>query len=231
MIMSKYTYILFDADATLFDFKLSEHDAVKDCLAFAGLPNGDDVIAVYSKINDGYWKMLERKEITKKELMVARWQSLLDHYGFDYDANILSEMYPRKLAEKSFLMKGAVEICEKLYGKVGLYIVTNGFASVQHGRFVDCPLRKYFDNMFISEEIGCEKPDKRYFDAVGRLIPNYDPAKAIIIGDSLTSDIKGGINAGIDTCWFNPDGKPAPEELKIDYIIRDLSEIEEIVLS
>lgn len=228
--MSKYTNILFDADATLFDFKLSEHDAVKDCLAFAGLPNGDDVIAVYSKINDGYWKMLERKEITKKELMVARWQSLLDHYSFNFDANILSEMYPKKLAEKSFLMDGAIEICEKLHGKVGMYIVTNGFASVQHGRFDTCPLRKYFDNMFISEEVGCEKPDKLYFDTVSKMIPGYDPSKALIVGDSLTSDIKGGINAGIDTCWFNPDGKSAPEGMNITYIISNLAEIENIVL-
>ena len=102
--MSKYTTILFDADATLFDFKRSEYDAVKDCLTFAGLPNSDEVIEKYSEINDGYWKMLERKEITKKELMVARWQSLLDHYSFNFDANILSEMYPKKLAEKSFLI-------------------------------------------------------------------------------------------------------------------------------
>lgn len=229
--MSKYTFVLFDADATLFDFKRSEHDAVKDCLAFAGLPTSDDVIAVYSKINDGYWKMLERKEITKSELMVARWQSLLDHYGFDFDAKVISELYPKKLAEKSFLMDGAIEICEKLYGKVSMYIVTNGFASVQHGRFDDSPLRKYFDNMFISEEIGCDKPDKRYFDAVGKLIPDYDPQKAIIIGDSLTSDIMGGINAGIDTCWFNPEGKPALEAMRINYTIKDLREIENIVLS
>ena len=128
-------------------------------------------------------------------------------------------------------MDGAIEICEKLYGKVSMYIVTNGFASVQHGRFDDSPLRKYFDNMFISEEIGCDKPDKRYFDAVGKLIPDYDPQKAIIIGDSLTSDIMGGINAGIDTCWFNPEGKPAPEAMRINYTIKDLREIENIVLS
>ena len=85
--------------------------------------------------------------------------------------------------------------------------------------------------MFISEEIGCDKPDKRYFDAVGKLIPDYDPQKAIIIGDSLTSDIMGGINAGIDTCWFNPEGKPAPEAMHINYTIADLREIEDIVLS
>ena len=228
--MSKYTTILFDADATLFDFKRSEHDAVKDCLAYADLPVTDSVIAKYSEINDGYWKMLERKETTKEELFSARWRSLLEYYGFDFDAQKIAEYYPLRLAERAYTIEGAEALCEKLHGKFQLYIVTNGFARVQHKRFDDSVIYKFFDGMFISEEIGAEKPSPEYFESVAAAIPNYDPDKTLIVGDSLTSDIKGGIVAGIDTCWYNPERKPIPDGLNITYVVNSLSEIENILL-
>lgn len=228
--MSKYTTVLFDADATLFDFKRSEHDAVIDCLAFAGLPTTEEVVEKYSDINDGYWKKLERGEVTKKELFVARWKDLIDHYGFDFDARLIADKYPEKLAERGYLMDGAEQLCQALYGKVKLYIVTNGFSTVQHGRFDKSPIRKYFEAMFISEEIGAEKPSAEYFDRVFSMIPDLDKEKTIIIGDSLTSDISGGIVAGIDTCWFNPKQKKAPEGMAITYTVNRLSEIEELII-
>ena len=228
--MSKYKILLFDADSTLLDFKQCEYEAVIDCLEYAKLPVTEEVIQKYSEINDGYWKMLERKEITKKELMVARWQSLFDYYGFSADAKEIAELYPKRLADKSHLMEGAEELCAKLYGKFKMYIVTNGFKSVQQKRFCNCSLAKYFDNVFISEDIGYDKPAVEYFEKIAERIPNYDPEHAIIIGDSLTSDIQGGINAGIDTCWFNHGEKNAPEGMNITYTVKDLSEISDIVL-
>ena len=227
--MPKYTVVLFDADATLFDFKKSEHCAVIDCLTYAGLPATEEVISKYSEINDGYWKKLEKKEVTRSELFVARWRDLIDFYGFDFDAEKIAELYPQKLAEKGFLIDGAEEICQKLYGKVKLYIVTNGFAKVQHGRFDNSPIRKYFDEMFISEEIGAEKPSLEYFNAIFEKIEEFNKETTIIIGDSLTSDISGGIAAGIDTCWFNPQGRKKPEEMNITYTISALSEILDII--
>lgn len=228
--MSKYTIVLFDADATLFDFKRSEYEAVKDCLAFAGLPTTDDVIEKYSEINDGYWKKLERGEVTKNELFTARWRDLIDYYGFEFDAQKIADTYPQKLAERVYLICGAEDICKKLYGKFRLYIITNGFAKIQHGRFDQSVLKKYFENIFISEEIGAEKPSIDYFNAVAAAIPDFDREKALVIGDSVTSDIKGGIAAGIDTCWFNPNRKIAPDGMNMTYIINDLSEIENILL-
>jgi len=228
--MSKYTTILFDADATLFDFKRSEHDAVIDCLAFAGLPTTEDVVEKYSEINDGYWKKLERREVTKAELFVARWRDTVNYYGFDFDAQVIADKYPEKLAERGYLIDGAEEICKTLYGRYRLYIVTNGFAKVQHRRFDNSPLRRYFEDMFISEEVGAEKPSLEYFEAVFSKIPDFDKEKTIIIGDSLTSDIKGGIIAGIDTCWYNPKSKSAPENMNITYTINKLSEIEDILI-
>ncbi len=228
--MSEYTTILFDADDTLFDFKRAEHEAVKDVLALVRLPDTDEIISKYSEINKGYWKMLERGEITKKDLFIARWKSFLDFYGLtDADAKMIANHYLTMLSQKCYLLDGAEELCEKLCGKFRLFIVTNGYAVVQHGRFDKSPIRKYFEDMFISEEMGAEKPTKAYFDAVFSRIPDFDPEKSVIIGDSLSSDIKGGINAGIDTCWYNPEGKNAPEGMKITHIISKLSEIEDIV--
>lgn len=228
--MSEYTTILFDADDTLFDFKRAEHEAVKDVLALVGLPYTDEIISKYSEINKGYWKMLERGEITKKDLFVARWKSFLDFYGLtDADAKMIANHYLTMLSQKCYLLDGAEELCEKLCGKFRLFIVTNGYAVVQHGRFDKSPIRKYFEDMFISEEMGAEKPTKAYFDAVFSRIPDFDPEKSVIIGDSLSSDIKGGINAGIDTCWYNPEGKNAPEGMNITYTVSKLSEIEDIV--
>ena len=228
--MSRYEILLFDADSTLLDFKKCEHEAVIDCLNYAGLPVTDEIIQKYSEINEGYWKMLERGEITKKELMVARWASLFEFYGFEANACEIAELYPVKLGEKSHLMEGSEEICQRLHDKFRMYIVTNGFKSVQMNRFCKCPLAKYFDDVFISEDIGADKPSIVYFNEIARRIPDYDPDKAIIIGDSLTSDIQGGINAGIDTCWFNPEGKSTPQGMKITYVIDDLSQIADIVL-
>lgn len=227
--MSKYEILLFDADSTLLDFKKCEYEAVIDCLNYAKLPVSDEVIEKYSEINEGYWKMLERGEITKKELMVARWASLLEYYGFEADAREIAELYPVRLADKSHLIEGSEELCASLFGKYKMYIVTNGFKSVQKKRFCMSPLARYFDGVFISEDIGFDKPSIRYFDEISKRIPNYNREKAIIIGDSLTSDIQGGINAGIDTCWYNPDGKTAPDGMKITYTVSALAEIKDIV--
>ena len=227
--MSKYKILLFDADSTLLDFKKCEHEAVIDCLNDAKLSVSDEVIQKYSEINDGYWKMLERGEITKKELMVARWASLFEYYGFEADAREIAELYPVRLADKSYLIEGSEKLCAELYGKYKMYIVTNGFKSVQQKRFCMSPLAKYFDDVFISEDIGFDKPSIQYFAAIANRIPDYESEKAIIIGDSLTSDIQGGINAGIDTCWYNPECKRAPDGMKITYTVSKLSEIKDIV--
>ena len=228
--MSKYEILLFDADATLLDFKRSEKEAVIESLTCFGIPASDEIIEKYSEINDGYWQMLERGEIEKSKLYDARWQTLIDFYGFDCDAVALSKKYIDSLTTKSYELDGAIEICQKLYGKFRMYLVTNGQKQVQEGRLFPSPVFKFFDDCFISEDIGYEKPSIKYFEAVSKLIPDYDAQKTIIIGDSLTSDMQGGINAGIDTCWFNPKKKKVPENMKINYVINELSELEKILL-
>ncbi len=228
--MPKYEFILFDADATLLDFKRSEYEAVRDVLSFYSLPFDDEVIEKYSEINDKYWRMLERGEIEKKFLYAARWRELCETYSFDCDAEEMSKIYIDFISTKSYLICGAEDICKKLYGKVKLYIITNGNKKVQNGRFNTSPLYKYFEKCFISEDIGYEKPRIEFFDKVASDIEGFSRDKAIVIGDSLTSDIAGGINAGIDTCWFNPKSKNAPDGVSITYTVSDLSQIEDIVL-
>ncbi len=228
--MSKYRFVLFDADATLLDFKRSEYEAVIDVLNRFSLPVSDEIVSTYSAINDAHWKMLERGEIEKSKLFSARWARFCEHYGFSADPLAMSEFYTQTLATKSYLMDGALDICKRLYGKVDMYIVTNGKKSVQDGRFDPSPLAPMFKGVFVSEEIGFEKPRVEFFDAVASRIEGFDRSGAIIIGDSLTSDIQGGINAGIDTCWYNKYRKDAPSGMDITYVINDLAEIEDIVI-
>ena len=227
--MNKYKFVLFDADATLLDFKRSEYEAVIDVLQKFGLPVSDEIIAKYSEINEMHWKMLERGEIEKNRLYAARWEMFCAHYGFDADAQAMSDYYPITLAEKSYLMDGALEICQYLYGKYKMYIVTNGKKSVQDGRFDPSPLAPMFEGVFVSEEIGYEKPRREFFDAVVSKIPDFNAHEAIIIGDSLTSDMQGGINYGIDTCWFNPACKDAPASMNLTYVINSLDELKNIL--
>ena len=228
--MSKYTTLLFDADATLMDFHRSETEAVRECLEFFSLPNDDSVIAKYSEINSGYWKMLERGEIEKEKLYPARWQSLIDHYGFNCETKAISDKYIECLATKSYMIDGALELCQRLHGKFKMYIVTNGQKYIQKNRLFPSPLFKYFDGCFISEDIGHEKPSVKYFEKVIEQIPQYYHDKTIIIGDSLTSDIQGGINIGIDTCWYNPSGKEKPCNMDITYVVKNFEEISNILL-
>ncbi len=228
--MQKYTTLLFDADGTLLDFHRSEREAVCDCFEFFGIPISEEYLDKYSEINTIHWKMLERGEIEKKRLYSARWQAFFDFYGYDINAEAISKMYLEKLSEKAYILEDAESVCRRLAEKCRLYIITNGNKNVQDGRMSRLEFSNLFLDKFISEEIGFEKPCIEYFNIVTSRIPDFDPRKTLVIGDSLTSDIQGGINAGLDTCWYNPCGVPKPDEMNINYTIKQLSEIEDIIL-
>lgn len=225
----RYTTLLMDADNTLLDFTRSEHDAIAETFAHFGLPNDDATIAIYSEVNDAHWKMLERGEIEKKVLMWKRFEAFCARTGLEADPKALAADYLKTLSTKSYMIEGALEVCAELAKRCRMYIITNGDKRVQQGRFDPSPLAKYFEKCYISEEVGFEKPDIRYFDAVMQDIPEFDPATTLVVGDSLTSDIKGGINAGIDTCWYNPKGKPLPAEIPVTYVINDLADLPALV--
>ena len=226
----RYHTILFDADNTLLDFFKSEKEALRDALGFLGVLSNEEMLKKYSEINDGVWKMLERGEITKAELRELRFALFSSHFSLGIDVPRLANLYTELLATKSFLMDGALEVCRRLAEHCRLYVITNGMASVQHGRFDSSPLHPLFEGAFISDEIGAEKPSPLFFAHVAANIPQFDPRDTLVVGDSLTSDIKGGVDAGIDTCWFNPGGKPVPDGMPIKHVITRLEELVPLVV-
>ncbi len=225
----KYEFLLFDADHTLFDFQKSEYIALRDALEELMLPSGDEYIERYSEINVRYWKMLERGEIDKTSLRLARFVEFGREYGFEDKAEELADLYMENLAKESHLFDGALELISSLAGKYRLFIITNGVKSTQDGRFGRSPITKYFENIFISEVIGAEKPSREFFSAVESSIVGYDRDRALVIGDSLSSDIKGALNAGIDCVWYNPSRKSAPDGWNITYTVNDFDGILKIL--
>lgn len=228
MTVSRYHTVLFDADNTLMDFFACEREALSDTLRAAGYVPTEELIAAYSAINDALWKKLERGEIDKTSLRTQRFYEFCEKCGLRVDVPRFSVEYTDHLSQKVHLMPHAEEVCRTLAGGCRLYLVTNGIKSVQERRFAMSPLRPYFQKIFISEEIGHEKPSRAYFEAVAHGIENYDSADTLLVGDSLTADMAGGIAAGIDTCWYCTD--PAGiTDLPVTYTVHDLREVPVIV--
>lgn len=225
----RYDTLLFDADGTLLDFSRSEHEAFVATIATLGITADDKLAHDYSIINDSLWKQLEQKKLQRSELRVRRFALLAEKYGFDCDAEGLSEIYINELASRSYLLGNALEVCTRLFERGHrLYLITNGFVKVQQGRFMTSPLRPLFRDVFISDEIGFDKPALQYFDAVRARIPDFEASRTLVIGDSLTSDMRGGINAGLDVCWFDPHHLSVPQDMHINYVIDDLEQLYDI---
>ena len=220
----RYTTVLFDADNTLFDFSKAERAALDDALTAFGVTPDEKKARHYSAVNDMMWKKLERGEISKSVLRVARFEVFCRDCELDVDVPALAVAYTDRLAEKAFLLPGALATCRTLAAFCDLYLITNGLKAVQEKRFAASPLKPFFKGLFISEAVGAEKPDPAYFAAVARAIDGFDPAKTLVVGDSLTSDIAGGIAAGLDTCWFNPKHLKNPG-LPVTYTVDRLEDV------
>lgn len=229
---NKYTTVLFDADNTLLDFDKDENCALTRTMELYGVPVTEENIAAYVKINQGMWKALERGEITKPELKRTRFRKFFDAIGFQTDADVfeVNEKYLSLLGEGGNTLDGAVDLCRELKEKgYDLYIVTNGIEKTQKNRFTKSGLISYFTEIFVSETIGHQKPKKEYFDYVLSHIKEKDIGKIILVGDSLTSDIKGANQSGITCAWLNLKGQELTEEYKPDYVINDVREVREIL--
>ncbi|MBE6872128.1 MAG: noncanonical pyrimidine nucleotidase, YjjG family [Ruminococcaceae bacterium] len=225
--MGKYKHLLFDADGTLFDFKKSEKDCFLQVSSkFIPGVEPERTYERYHKINDDLWKALERGEITRERLQVQRFETLLSELSLDISQGAqMNKTYMSLLAQSVYLIDGAKQICEELSKRYTLWIITNGTASNQHGRFDKSGIKQYFKGIFISEEIGYQKPRPEFFDAVKAHI-GADESEMLIIGDSLSADIAGGKAAGIDTCYFSPK---AIGEYDSDYVITSLLSIYDIL--
>lgn len=222
--------ILFDLDDTLFDFHADERVALKKTFASLQIPLDDAGCARYSEINQAQWKALERGEITRAQVKMRRFELLFEELGYGTDqAAVAAKIYQERLAEDFHFMEGAPELLEELNGNYRMFLVSNGNLSVQEGRLKKSGIGSYFADIFISEVLGAEKPSRRFFELAFAKIPDFDPAQAVIVGDSLTSDIKGGINAGVRTIWFNPKGLPEIAEVHADLEFRKLKDLPELL--
>lgn len=217
--------VLFDLDDTLFDFHKAEKIALTKTLVHFGIDPTEETLALYSTINAAHWKRLELGEISREEVKVGRYRELFKTIGVECDPVKATAYYESMLAIGHYFMPGAPELLEELYRKYRLYIVSNGTAKVQEGRIGSSGITKYMDGIFISQILGANKPDKQFFDICFAEIPDFSLNETVIIGDSLSSDIKGGINAGITTVWFNPKGIENDSDIKPDYTIKELSEV------
>lgn len=217
--------VLFYLDDTLFDFHKAEKIALTKTLVHFGIDPTEETLALYSTINAAHWKRLELGEISREEVKVGRYRELFKTIGIECDPVKATAYYESMLAIGHYFMPGAPELLEELYRKYRLYIVSNGTAKVQEGRIGSSGIAKYMDGIFISQILGANKPDKQFFDICFAEIPDFSLSETVIIGDSLSSDIKGGINAGITTVWFNPKGIENDNDIKPDYTIKELSEV------
>ena len=225
----KYNTILFDADMTLFDFEKAEAQALEKTLAAHGYPSDAGTREIYRQINEGLWRAFENQEITKEQLLGQRFGRFFAALGIEDDGIQFNKEYLCALGDGAFLLPGALELCQRLQGRCRMYIVTNGVANTQRRRFNASPLKQYITNIFVSEEVGCQKPKKEFFDYVFQRISPLDRAAAIIVGDSLTSDMRGGVNAGVDTCWYNPKGAENKLGIPCTYEAASLEEIGDLL--
>lgn len=199
-----YELLIFDADGTLFDFARAERHAFFKTAEDFSADFTEAEYGLYEKINKAIWKEMELGEIDQETLKAERFRRFFNKLGKDVDAGLFSKAYLHNLSRAGFLFDGAEDLMKRLEGRFRMVLLTNGLTSVQEYRLGTSSVRPYFEELVISESVGVSKPDPRIFEHAFSSIGYSGKDKALIIGDSLTSDIKGGINFGIDTCWFNP---------------------------
>lgn len=222
-------FLFLDLDDTILDFHKAERIALSKTISQFGLEPNEEVLHRYHLINKAHWEMLERGELTRAQVLTQRFGVLFAEYGLDVDVQVCAKTYERNLSIGHYFLPGAEEAVDRLSKKYRLFLASNGTAVVQKGRMTSANLYRFFEKVFVSQEIGHNKPSKAYFDACFAQIPGFDPAKAMIVGDSLTSDIAGGINAGIRTCWVNPQHLPCPDHIHPDHEIEYLSQLEALL--
>lgn len=221
------TTILWDVDGTLLNFLAAEKAAIRSLFEEYHLGVcSDEMLKRYSSINKNYWEMLERGEIEKKALLVGRFRDFFEKEGIDSSlAAEFNEKYQLRLGDTIVYCDDSLEIVKSLREKVKQYVVSNGTVIAQTKKLRLSGLGELMDGIFLSEELGVEKPSVRFFDQVFAKIGPVDRSEVMIVGDSLTGDIRGGNNAGILTCWYNPEGTAAKEAVRIDHEIKDLHEV------
>ena len=224
-----FEFLFLDLDDTILDFQKAEHIALSKTLKEFGLEPTERVLKRYNLINKAHWEALERKELTREQVLVGRFQVLFEEMGIAAEPVAIARTYEDNLSIGHWFLPGAEEAVEALSKKYKLYLASNGTAKVQAGRLKSANISRFFEEVFVSQELGANKPSLEYFEKCFARIPGFEKSKAIIVGDSLTSDILGGQNAGIATCWVNPHHKAGREDIRVDYEIEALSQLEDLL--
>jgi 2-haloacid dehalogenase len=226
--MTRYPWLLFDADDTLFDYGRAEADALVGAFEAEGMPFQPSWLPVYQRVNAAAWRALEEGRVTSARLRVLRFEQLAAELGLALDPVEFSAAYLRQLSTQAHLVDGALELVRGLAPAHRLAIITNGLSDVQRPRLARSQLAEHIGPVVISEEVGAAKPDPAIFAIALERMGRPDPRDVLVIGDSLSSDIAGGIAAGIDTCWFNPRGL-ARGHVTPTYEIRHLGELPGVI--
>lgn len=221
-------FLLLDLDDTILDFHKAERLALNKTFRAFGLEPTDAILNRYHEINKWHWEQLEQGKLTRAQVLEGRFVRLFRELGLEVDAAACMKSYERNLSIGHYFLPGAEEAVKRLHEKYRLFLLSNGTAVVQQGRLTSAGLYPYFEKVFISQEVGFNKPDKNFFDRCFARIPGFDPDKALMVGDSLTSDIQGGINAGLRTVWVNPAHKAAGN-IHPDYEIEALPQLEALL--
>lgn len=228
----KYKVLLFDADDTLFDFKKTEEFALGDALKKIGIDYDREYhLPLYKKVNTGIWKELEEGKIALKKLKTERFRRYFDKLQMEFDHIKFADMYMDSLGDGSFLFDDAKEIVEELGRKTRMAIITNGLSKVQDKRIKKSIISHHFEEIIVSEEVEITKPNPEIFELTMNKINYSDKSSVLMIGDNLASDIQGGINYGIDTCWYNPGSKENDRGIDPTYEVKSLEELKELILN
>jgi len=222
-------FLFLDLDDTILDFKKAERIAIGKTIRDFGVEPTKEVLARYHVINTWHWEQMEQGKMERPQVLEGRFEMLFSELGVAEDKTLCARTYEKNLSIGHYFLPGAEEAVASLSKKYRLFLASNGTASVQKGRMTSANLYRFFETVFVSQEIGHNKPSKAYFDACFASIPGFDPKKAMIAGDSLSSDILGGINAGILTCWVNPNHDKGRKDIKPDYEIENLSQLEALL--
>ena len=221
-------FLLLDLDDTILDFHEAERVAISKTIRDFGVEPTEQVLKTYHEINKWHWEQLELGNLTREQVLENRFRVLFETLGRQADAAVCARAYEKNLSVGHYFLPGAEEALENLRRTCRLFLVSNGTASVQHSRLKSANLYRFFENVFISQEIGYNKPSKFYFERCFSKIPDFNPETALMVGDSLTSDVLGGINAGLRTVWVNPAHKKS-DKIRPDYEIEALSQLENLL--
>lgn len=226
----KYDTIFLDADNTLFDFDRAEHEALKRAMTQRGYAFTPESEAVYLSINRGLWEAFDRGEAEQKWLVVERFRRLDAALGGSNDPEAFNRDYLTYLGEGAWLLPGALELCRELKtAGCRLAIATNGVARVQHARMDASPLAQYMDGLFISEELGAQKPQAEFFLPMLERMGVADKSRCLMVGDNLRSDILGGLNAGLATAWYNPHRKANTTDILPTFTVATYQELKDLI--